>query len=602
MKIKKILFMFLIGVCVGITNVNAQVGQIENPNSFIFEYNNQVHVISERNILCDGVNFDESEIDGYDLEGNFYFEDSENFETYKITKKNTCEIASNEDLFNMNNQHDRYKFVLEKDNSGNVFINFYENRYEEAFYETLDTQINNNKTYYVFDAENVEMKEYKENEFQSNQIYYEKGYASLPHNSEKDEKLTYYKRYGSYIIDNAFIINISEEYTSENVNNFYIITDINKPIKSVKVNQEAFKDLDDYDDINIMDMGGNYIIQLTTTGNDSIYKDIKGNVLAKGKNLIIGMLGNDLYNVFDLEKNTSSIYYKDYSTKVIDGEKYNVIANSYFSKYYNLGLAMILDDANNMKNILVEHKIYEIVEGLNQTYTNSDLEFTFSGELDLFHRILINNVEIDETNYSKVSGSTIINLKSEFLDTLENGTYTLRIEYTDGGYVETPFKVNKDNALPTFNLILDANGGTFKNDVKTINIEDIINFDYETFEKPTRDGYKFIGFYTKDGKSYYDIMNSEAGIVEDTTFYAKWEENSDVSEGTPGIPEDEENNNNTGNTNQENTNTDNNNTGADNNAETGNNPQTSDNIMLYVLILSISTLGIIIISKIRQND
>ena len=529
-NIKKILFVFLIGMCFGITKVNALVGQIENSNSFIFEYNNQVHVISERNILCEGVNFDDSEISGYDLEGNFYFEDSENFKTYKITKNNTCKIASNEDLFKKNNQDDRYKFVLEKDNSGNVVINFYENRYEEAFYETLDTEINNNKTYYVFDAENVEMKEYKENEFQSNQKYYEKGYASLPHNSEKDEKLTYYKRYGSYIIDNALIFNVSDDYTSENVNDFYIITDINKPVKSVKVNQEAFKDLDDYDDINIIDMGGNYIIQLTTTDNDSIYKDIEGNVLGKGKNLIIGLLGNDLYMVFDYEKNTSSIYYKDYSTKVIDGEKYDIIANSYYSKYYNLGLAMNLDD---MKNILVEHKIYEIVRGQNQTYTNSDLEFTFSGELDLFHRILINNVEIGETNYSKLSGSTIINLKSEYLDTLENGTYTLRIEYKDGGYSETTFKVNKNNTLPTFNIILDANGGKFTDSDKYI-IDDIINFDYTNFNKPTREGYSFIGFYTEKtgGKSFLEVMNSEAGIEEDTIFYARWEENSTGGSGT----------------------------------------------------------------------
>ena len=533
-NIKKILLVFLIGVCFGITSVNALVGQIENSNSFIFEYNNQVHVISERNILCDGVNFGDSEISGYDLEGNFYFEDNENFETYKITKNNTCEIASNEDLFNKNNQDDRYKFVLEKDNSGNIVINFYENRYDEAFYETLDTEINNNKTYYVFDSENVEMKEYKENEFQSNQKYYEKGYVSLPHNSEKDEKLTYYKRYGSYIIDNALIFNVSDEYTSENVNNFYIITDINKPIKSVKVNQEAFKDLDDYDDINIIDMGGNYIIQLTTTGNDSIYKDIEGNVLAKGKNLIIGLLGNDLYMVFDHEKNTSSIYYKDYSTKVIDGEKYDIIANSYFSKYYNLGLAMDLDDINNnMKNILVEHKIYEIIEGQNQTYTNSDLEFTFSGELDLFHRILINNVEIGETNYSKLSGSTIINLKSEYLDTLENGTYTLRIEYKDGGYAETTFKVNKNNTLPTFNIILDANGGQFTDSDKYI-IDDIINFDYTNINKPTREGYSFVGFFTEKtgGKSFLEVMNSEAGIEEDTIFYARWKENSAGGAGT----------------------------------------------------------------------
>lgn len=96
-----------------------------------------------------------------------------------------------------------------------------------------------------------------------------------------------------------------------------------------------------------------------------------------------------------------------------------------------------------MKRILVEHKIYEIVEWQNQIYTNSYLEFTFSWELDLFHRILINNVEIGETNYSKLSGSTIINLKSEYLDTLENGTYTLRIEYKDGGLQKQHLKLIK---------------------------------------------------------------------------------------------------------------------------------------------------------------
>ncbi len=98
------------------------------------------------------------------------------------------------------------------------------------------------------------------------------------------------------------------------------------------------------------------------------------------------------------------------------------------------------------------------------------------------------------------------------------------------GYTETvPTKVKVN---------FDANGGTFENNIKTIETEDIINFDYEGFKKPTRDGYKFIGFYTKDGKSYLEVMNSEAGIEEDTTFYAKWEEVS-AGGGQPGIPEEE---------------------------------------------------------------
>ena len=112
-----------------------------------------------------------------------------------------------------------------------------------------------------------------------------------------------------------------------------------------------------------------------------------------------------------------------------------------------------------------------------------------------------NIVDIEKYSYNSETGEIFIS-RDLFDGDIEIDASAIKIEYK---------------------VIFDANGGAFKNDVKTINIEDIINFDYETFEKPIRDCYKFIGFYTSDSKSYYDIMNSEAGIEEDTTFYAKWE-------------------------------------------------------------------------------
>lgn len=523
--IKKILLIFLIVICLNITNANALAGKIENNDSFIFEYNNKVHVISERNIVCDGVNIDDSYIENYDLDGNFYFEDSESFEMYKITKENTCEIASEEDLFNLNNI-DRYDLRLEKDSEGNIVINFYEGRYEEVYYQTKDTEKNNSKTYYVINEQNQEMIEFNENTFQNNQTYYEKGYASQPYVSEKDEDLTYYKRYGSV---EPFILNISNEYKSEDVNNFYIINnDIDKPIKSIKVNKEAFQDFNDYDDINVVNLAGSYIIVLTTDDN-SVYKDIEGNVLASGENLLTLPLGNDLYLVSSMQTNTSSIYYKNYNTKVIEVEKYTRFADTYYTEYYNLGIAEKIDNASNQrKNVAIEHKIYEIIEGQDQTYTNSNLKFRFSGELDLFHRLLINDVEIEETNYSKTSGSTIINLKSEYLNTLENGIHTLRVEYKDGGYVETTFTVMKNNSLSTFKVTLNANGGKFKN----TNILTIDKWEKElenSLEEPTRNGYVFKGYYTeKTGGTKLEMILAESGIDKDYTFYAQWEKNVDV--------------------------------------------------------------------------
>lgn len=101
------------------------------------------------------------------------------------------------------------------------------------------------------------------------------------------------------------------------------------------------------------------------------------------------------------------------------------------------------------------------------------------------------------------------------------------------------FKTANNVKVLKISIILDANGGKFTDSDKYI-IDDIINFDYTNFNKPTRKGYKFIGFFTQitGGKSFEEVMNSEAGIEEDTTFYARWEKNSSGGVGT-SEPEEE---------------------------------------------------------------
>lgn len=91
-----------------------------------------------------------------------------------------------------------------------------------------------------------------------------------------------------------------------------------------------------------------------------------------------------------------------------------------------------------------------------------------------------------------------------------------------------------------YKVTLDANGGKLTNGDKYI-IDDIINFDYTNFNKPTREGYEFIGFFTEKtgGKSFEEVMNSEAGIEEATIFYARWKQ---TSAGGAGIAEPEEEN------------------------------------------------------------
>lgn len=133
------------------------------------------------------------------------------------------------------------------------------------------------------------------------------------------------------------------------------------------------------------------------------------------------------------------------------------------------------------------------------------------------------------------------------LSSIDNIVYTLSEEE-----IETYKKEYAITQIPQkiimifseeYKVTLDANGGKFTNGDKYI-IEDIINFDYTNFNKPTREGYEFIGFFTEktDGKSFGEVMNSEAGIEEDTIFYARWQESS---VGGPGIAEPDEENPNT---------------------------------------------------------
>jgi len=128
-------------------------------------------------------------------------------------------------------------------------------------------------------------------------------------------------------------------------------------------------------------------------------------------------------------------------------------------------------------------------------------------KLPNFINVKINEISIEAEKYTYNSESGEIFISKDLIDgDIEIDASAVKIEYK---------------------VVFDANGGTFKNGKNTMVISDIINFDYDSFMKPKRDGYKFAGFYTEQtgGKSYFDLMNSEAGIEEDIILYARWEEN-----------------------------------------------------------------------------
>lgn len=98
--------------------------------------------------------------------------------------------------------------------------------------------------------------------------------------------------------------------------------------------------------------------------------------------------------------------------------------------------------------VVVEKIVYEVTEGANQKYTitkNSEAKFKINADFRLFDegKVYVDNELVDPKNYTAESGSTIITLKKEFVDTLSIGEHTLKVLFNDGGEAITTFNVAK---------------------------------------------------------------------------------------------------------------------------------------------------------------
>lgn len=78
---------------------------------------------------------------------------------------------------------------------------------------------------------------------------------------------------------------------------------------------------------------------------------------------------------------------------------------------------------------------YKIIEGANGSWTqNTDGTLTVraNGDFSKFTGVKVDGILIDAKNYTAKSGSTIVTLKPEYLQTLSAGSHTLTFIYVDG--------------------------------------------------------------------------------------------------------------------------------------------------------------------------
>lgn len=78
---------------------------------------------------------------------------------------------------------------------------------------------------------------------------------------------------------------------------------------------------------------------------------------------------------------------------------------------------------------------YKIIEGNGASIredSKDSLKFVANGSYSKFAGIKVDNSLVNADCYTAESGSTIITLKNEFLDTLSVGKHTISVLYTDG--------------------------------------------------------------------------------------------------------------------------------------------------------------------------
>ena len=102
---------------------------------------------------------------------------------------------------------------------------------------------------------------------------------------------------------------------------------------------------------------------------------------------------------------------------------------------------------------------YAITEGTGSSYalqSGSSLTVRGNGDFSKFTGIKVDGVQIGAENYEAKSGSTIVTLKSSYLDTLTAGTHSLEILWTDGS-ASTAFAIQQSESQKPDNDVKELN-------------------------------------------------------------------------------------------------------------------------------------------------
>lgn len=139
-----------------------------------------------------------------------------------------------------------------------------------------------------------------------------------------------------------------------------------------------------------------------------------------------------------INEGKTAIYSENVTGFITSGE-FNSDVTDYLASVTNL---------NKTENGYEAETTYEVTKGEEQKVTikeGTEVTITIDADFDLFKDLYINNKLVDKKYYTVKSGSTIITLSSDFVETLEKGEYEVTAEFTDGGTATTNLTVLSNN-------------------------------------------------------------------------------------------------------------------------------------------------------------
>ena len=175
---------------------------------------------------------------------------------------------------------------------------------------------------------------------------------------------------------------------------------------------------------------------LTDNENEAVIKIVgnktKNNAILTAIN--VGNKKSDVFKGFHMQYTGAALDYNSTS----DG----IIYETRFDYYTRCTYEFTFKYAEDVQ----ERREYQVIEGANQEYTinkNNELTFKVDADYNLFAKVYIDENLVDESNYKVTEGSTIITLNKEYVNTLNNGKHTLKVEFNDGE-ANTKFSVLKE--------------------------------------------------------------------------------------------------------------------------------------------------------------